>query len=251
MLRARVIPCLDVRHGRTVKGVRFQNVVDSGDPVALALQYAEDGADELVWLDIVATVEESRIQHQQIAALRAQLKIPLTVGGGVRNLDDVETLLRHGADKVSINSAALANPALIEQVAHRWGSQCMVVAIDARRVGGQMHVFSHGGRQNTGRELGAWIREADTRGAGEFLLTSIDHDGSQRGYDVDMLNYARSLSKRPIIASGGAGSVDHLADLLNAGHQAMLLASMLHQGQTTVRELKRQLRQRGFIVRGQ
>lgn len=249
MLKPRIIPCLDVRHGRTVKGIQFQNMVDSGDPVALALEYADDGADELVWLDIAATVEESRIHHEQIMDLRTRLKIPLTVGGGVRRLQDVESLLDHGADKVSINSAALANPSLIEEVARRWGSQCVVVAVDARRVTGHLQVFSHGGRQNVGRELGSWLREAEERGAGEFLLTSIDHDGSQHGYDLEMLNYARALTHRPIIASGGAGSVDHLAALLNEGHQAMLVASLLHQGRSTVSTLKRQLRQRGFSVR--
>ncbi|MCY0897686.1 MAG: HisA/HisF-related TIM barrel protein [Firmicutes bacterium] len=249
MLRARVIPCLDVRHGRTVKGVQFQNVVDAGDPVSLGLQYAEDGADELVWLDIVATVEDTRVQVEQIARLRAGLKIPLTVGGGIKSLNDMETLLYHGADKVSINSAALADPALIEEGAKRWGSQCVVVAIDARQWDGQYRVFSHGGRRDAERELGDWLREAESRGAGEFLLTSIDHDGRQSGYDLAMLDYARSQTSRPIIASGGAGTIDHLAACFDRGHLTVLLASILHRQQLTVAQIKEELARRGYPVR--
>ncbi|MCY0877927.1 MAG: HisA/HisF-related TIM barrel protein [Firmicutes bacterium] len=249
MLRARIIPCLDVRHGRTVKGVQFQNVEDAGDPVSLGLRYAEDGADELVWLDIVATVEDTAVQVEQIGRLRAGLKIPLTVGGGVRTLSDMEALLYHGADKVSINSAALANPALIEEGAKRWGSQCVVVAVDARLVSGEYQVFSHGGRQAAGRELGAWLREAESRGAGEFLLTSIDHDGRQAGYDLSMLDYARSVTQRPIIASGGAGTIEHLAQAFDRGHTTVLLASLLHRGQLTVGTIKATLAQRGYPIR--
>ncbi|PSR20502.1 MAG: imidazole glycerol phosphate synthase subunit HisF [Sulfobacillus acidophilus] len=249
MLKARIIPCLDVRQGRTVKGVHFENMVDSGDPVDQALFYAHDGADEIVWLDITATLEDRALHLQQIAELRRQLKIPLTVGGGIRTIADVERVLNQGADKVSINSAAVYNPDLVEQVARRWGSQCVVVAVDAKRVNGQFEVFTHGGKRPAGRTLGPWLREAEERGAGEFLLTSIDSDGVQAGYDVVMMNFARGNTARPIIASGGAGSIDHLADMLAQGHTALLLASLLHQGQVTVHMLKRQLKDRGFAIR--
>lgn len=249
MLKARIIPCLDVRNGRTVKGVGFEDMVDSGDPVEQALQYAEAGADELVWLDIAATVDNQPVSLHQISRVRDQLKIPLTVGGGVRTAADADRLLYYGADKVSINTAALLTPELIEAVANRWGAQCMVVAVDAKRTGYGYGVFSHGGRRPTGRELGDWLREAEARGAGEFLLTSIDHDGGQNGYDVEMVEYARAHTKRPIIVSGGAGTVDHLAQMLYRGHTALLLASILHQGQTTIAALKRELSQRGYAVR--
>ncbi|MCL5116543.1 MAG: imidazole glycerol phosphate synthase cyclase subunit [Firmicutes bacterium] len=250
MLTARLIPCLDVKHGRTVKGVTFDHLTDQGDPIALALAYAADGADEIVWLDITATLDDVRPRHEQIARLRSQLRIPLTVGGGIRGVADVEGLIDHGADKVSINSAALADPRLIEQVAIRWGSQATIVAVDAQWQAGEYRVFSHGGRRDAGRELGDWLREAEARGAGEFLITSIDQDGRQQGYDVTMLRYARTLVKRPIIASGGAGHVNHLARLLDEGGQyGLLLASLLHGGQTSVGELKRQLHARGYRVR--
>lgn len=249
MLRARIIPCVDVRHGRTVKGVNFGQLVDSGDPVELSLKYAHDGADEVVWLDIVATLEERRAQHEQIGQLRRDLNIPLTVGGGIREIGDVEVLLEEGADKVSINSAALSHPDLIEEVAKRWGSQCVVVAIDAMRVGGEYRVFSHGGRYDARRELGSWLHEAQERGAGEFLLTSIDQDGRQQGYDLAMLDYARQHCQRPLIASGGAGKVEHLAIAMAHGHTSLLVASMLHQGIITVRSLKSTLKTMGGWVR--
>lgn len=245
----RIIPCLDVRHGRVVKGVQFESLVDSGDPVELAWRYAEDGADELVWLDIMATVEEVSLRWDQITRARERLNIPLTVGGGIRTLEDVEALLEHGADKVSINSQALLDPGLITRVAARWGSQCVVVAIDAKREGEHFAVYSHGARQRTQWELGAWLRESERRGAGEFLLTSINQDGSQQGYDLPMLDYARQQVSAPIIASGGAGTVAHLQAAMKAGHQAVLLASILHQGQIGVAEIKQQLQQAGVMVR--
>lgn len=245
----RIIPCLDVRHGRVVKGVQFEALVDSGDPVELAWRYAEDGADELVWLDIMATVEAVSLRWDQISRARERLNIPLTVGGGIRTLKDVTALLEHGADKVSINSQALLDPDLITQVASRWGSQCVVVAIDAKREGDQFIVYSHGARRRTQWELGAWLRESQRRGAGEFLLTSIDQDGSQDGYDLTMLDYARQHVSSPIIASGGAGTVTHLRDAITAGNQAVLLASILHQGRIGVAEIKQQLQQAGVRVR--
>lgn len=249
MLRVRLIPCLDVRNGRTVKGVRFQNLIDSGDPVELALRYADDGADELVWLDIAATVDDQELQLDQISQLRSSLRIPLTVGGGIRGVDDVERLLKHGADKVSMNSAVFSRPTLIEEVARRWGSQCTVVAVDVVRAKGQYEVYSHGGHRDTGRELGDWLKEAESYGAGEFLLTSIDQDGRQEGYDITMMNYARTCTSRPLIASGGAGHLDHFADLYAAGHSSMLVASLLHQEKITIADIKAHLHERGIPVR--
>ena len=248
-MKARIIPCVAVRHGRTVKGVGFEQMEDVGDPVEQALRYAYDGAHELVWLDIAATVDDKAVSVQQIAQLRQDLKIPLTVGGGVRTLDDVYTLLSAGADKVSINSAALETPDLIDAVARRWGSQCVVVAVDAKRVDRQYQVFSHGGRRAAGITLGDWLAEAQSRGAGEFLVTSIDTDGRQQGYDHEMLEFAMRLVNRPLIASGGAGSIDHMVEMMEQGCLSLLLASLLHRGQTTVSELKRALAQRGFPIR--
>lgn len=249
MLKARIIPCVDVRRGRTVKGVRFEQLEDVGDPVEQALRYAQDGADELVWLDIAATVDDKAVSVHQIAKLREDLKIPLTVGGGVKTLDDVEALLSAGADKVSINSAALENPDLIDAVARRWGSQCVVVAVDAKWVDSQYQVFSHGGRRSVGMTLGDWLLEAQSRGAGEFLVTSIDTDGRQQGYDRDMLEFAMSVVNRPLIASGGAGSIDHMAGMMERGCLSLLLASLLHRGQMTISEIKCALAQRGFPIR--
>ncbi|MCY0885239.1 MAG: imidazole glycerol phosphate synthase cyclase subunit, partial [Firmicutes bacterium] len=227
-LACRLIPCLDVRHGRVVKGVHFDNLVDAGDPVALAWRYAAEGADELVWLDVVATVEERRAALAQIEHARQRLDIPLTVGGGITSIKDVRAILAAGADKVSINSRALAEPSLITEVAERWGRQCVVVAIDAKlEPDGSYGVYSHGGRVRTGRELLDWIRTADRLGAGEFLLTSIDTDGTGSGFDLPMLRLARMATDRPIIASGGAGSVEDLEAAAATGVDAMLLASLL------------------------
>ncbi len=245
----RIIPCLDVRRGRVVKGVQFGSLVDSGDPVELAARYAEDGADELVWLDIMATVEATQLRWDQISRARRRINIPLTVGGGIRTIDDVKALLEHGADKVSINSQALADPDLITKVASRWGAQCVVVAIDAKREAEGFYVYSHGGRRRTPWELGAWLKESERRGAGEFLLTSIDRDGGQQGYDLELLEYAREKISRPLIASGGAGTVADLIEAIRAGHQAVLLASILHQGQTRITTIKQQLQEAGVTVR--
>lgn len=249
MLMPRIIPCLDVRHGRVVKGVRFQELIDSGDPVALAAEYARDGADEIVWLDIVATVEDLALSLSLIQAARRELAIPLTVGGGIRSIRHVEELLAHGADKISINSYALQHPEILPEIARRWGSQCLVIAIDAKREGNHFQVYSHGGRTRTERELGQWLRQAETLGAGEFLLTSMDRDGTQAGYDLEMLTYARQHVARPIIASGGAGRVQDLADAIAHGQSAVLLASILHQRQITVGGIKAELAGQGVAVR--
>lgn len=249
MLMPRIIPCLDVRHGRVVKGVKFHDLVDSGDPVELALAYAADGADEIVWLDIVATVEDLALSLDLIAETRRQLSIPLTVGGGIRSLANVEQLLAHGADKISINSYALANPGILPEIARRWGSQCLVVAVDAKREDDHYQVYSHGGRTRTDWELGAWLKHAQSLGAGEFLLTSMDRDGTQTGYDLPMLSYAQTLVQRPVIASGGAGSLDHIEHALRQGQHAVLLASILHQQRLSVGDIKHQLKTRGVPVR--
>jgi len=249
MYLPRIIPCLDVRHGRVVKGVNFLDLADNGDPVELAERYAATGADELVWLDIVATVEDLELATDLIRRARQGVDIPLTVGGGIRTVGQVGALLDAGADKVSINSQALAEPDLIGRVAKRWGSQCMVVAIDAQREGDHWQVYSHGGRSRTNWELGAWLKRAEQEGAGEFLLTSMDADGTRRGYDLPMLSFARSLIHRPQIASGGAGSIDDLENAIRHGEDALLIASILHQGDTDLPHIKEALIQRGVAVR--
>lgn len=249
MLKARVIACLDVRWGKTVKGVNFLGLRELGDPVERALSYARDGADEIVWLDIQATLDQAQPRADLIRRLRETLAIPLTVGGGIRTLADVETVLEAGADKVSLNSYALENPRIIEAVAQRWGSQCVVVAVDARRVDGQFRVYSHGGRVDTGWELLEWIRTSEAAGCGEFLVTSMDQDGRQQGYDLPMLSAAREATKRPIVCSGGAGQTDDIARLLDQGHTACLLASTLHEGRMHLADVKHELAQRGYPVR--
>lgn len=254
MLAKRLIPCLDVRHGRVVKGVHFQDLIDAGDPVELAVRYAQDGADELVWLDIVATVEERQTALDQIRRARQTLNIPLTVGGGIRTLDDVATLLTAGADKVSVNSQALATPEIIAGIRDRWGSQCAVVAIDAKLEADadgppQYRVYSHGGRVPTEWELGRWIATAQALGAGEFLLTSIDTDGTGQGFDLPMLRYARQFTERPIIASGGAGEVAHLQAAVENGADAVLIASLLHLKHWSIPAIKTWLSQKGVPVR--
>lgn len=246
---ARIIPCLDVRHGRVVKGVRFLDLVDSGDPVELAAQYAASGADEIVWLDIVATVEDLDLATGLIRAARRRVDVPLTVGGGIRTLEQVAALLEAGADKVSINSQALVEPELVTRVARRFGSQCMVVAVDARREGDHYQVYRHGGRTRTPWELGSWLIRAEEAGAGEFLLTSMDADGTRSGYDLPMLAFARRHIHRPLVASGGAGSVADLEAALRAGEDALLLASILHQRAVTIPLLKDILKERGLPIR--
>jgi len=244
-LARRVIPCLDVADGRVVKGVRFRNLVDQGDPAEAALRYAEQGADEIVFLDIGAAPEERDTRLDWVERTARQVFIPLTVGGGVRSEDDAHRLLRSGADKVGVNSAAVEDPELITVLARRFGSQCVVLSVDA--LGGE--VVTRGGRQATGRDALAWIREGVERGAGEILLTSIDRDGTQGGYDVDLIREAVRSVNVPVIASGGAGSLEHLAEGLAAGAAAVLAASIFHQGTYTVGEVKRYLAEAGFPIR--
>lgn len=251
MVAKRIIPCLDVKDGRTVKGIRFTGLTDVGDAVELGQFYAHSGADELVYLDISASGEERATFTRLVERIADGINIPFTVGGGIATPDDAARLLDAGADKITINSAAIRTPELIDHIARRYGSQFIVVAIDARRdAQGTWHAVTHGGTRATDRELLAWATEAEARGAGEILFTSMDHDGTRGGYPC--ATYAR-LSERlhiPVIASGGAGSADDIAEVLTAGKaDAALAASIFHYNDTTVASLKRQLRARGIDVR--
>ena len=262
MLTRRLIPCLDVRAGRVVKGVRFQGLRDVGDPAELAAAYEAQGADELVLLDVAATREDRGTQVQVIRAVRARLGIPLTVGGGVRTADDAAALLEAGADKVSINSAAVLRPDLVEEIATRFGRQCCVVAIDAARAAGRpvaaasmaggaprWQVLVRAGTEVAHPDAVAWAGEAVARGAGELLLTSWDRDGTGEGYDLDLLRAICGAVPVPVIASGGASSAAHLADGLRAGAQAVLAATIFHDRHTTVGALKQALIEKGLPVR--
>jgi imidazole glycerol-phosphate synthase subunit HisF len=249
-LARRVIPCLDVSGGRVVKGVRFENLVDQGDPAESALRYAEQGADEIVFLDIGAAPEGRDTRLDWVERTARQVFIPLTVGGGVRSEEDANRLLRSGADKVGVNSAAVEDPELISILARRFGSQCVVLSVDARRQdGGGWEVVTKGGRHSTGRDALAWVREGVERGAGEILLTSIDRDGTKDGYDTELIAEVSRSVGVPVIASGGAGTVEHLAQGLAAGAAAVLAASIFHQGTYTVGQVKRSLSQAGFPIR--
>ncbi len=246
----RVIPCLDVDAGRVVKGTNFVGLRDAGDPVELAARYDEEGADELVFLDITAT-HEGRDTVVDLARRAADnVFIPFTIGGGIRSLSDAQEVLDAGADKVSINSAALDNPGLIDELAEHFGAQCVVLAIDARsNPNGGWEVFRAGGRQATGKEAVAWAREGTERGAGEILLTSMDRDGTKDGYDLPLTSAVSETVAVPVIASGGAGKLGDLGEALNAGADAVLLASLLHFGEITVAEAKAALASEGIPVR--
>jgi cyclase len=246
----RIIPCLDVDGGRVVKGVNFIDLRDAGDPAELAARYDADGADELVFLDITASSDGRDILIDAVRRTADTVFIPLTVGGGVRSIDDIGRLLRAGADKVSINSAALQRPELIEEAAQRFGEQCIVVAIDARRVGAGWTVHSHGGRRDTGRDAIAWAREAAERGAGEVLLTSMDRDGTRSGYDLALTGAVAAAVHVPVIASGGAGEPEHLRAVLDeGGADAALAASIFHFDAHPIAETKRYLANAGVEVR--
>jgi cyclase len=253
MLAKRVIPCLDVKDGRVVKGVRFVDLRDAGDPVEAALAYDAQGADELVFLDITASHEDRAIMLDVVRRAAEGIYMPLTVGGGVRSIDDVRRLLRAGADKVSLNTAALERPGVIREAAERFGSQCIVVAIDARRepgAAGRWGVYTHGGRRPAGRDVLAWAREAVALGAGEILLTSMDRDGTKDGYDLELTRAVAEAVTVPVIASGGAGTLEHLYEGLVEGRaDAALAASIFHFAETSVRSLKQYLQQRGIPVR--
>lgn len=251
MLTKRIIPCLDVTAGRVVKGVNFVGLRDAGDPVEIARRYNEQGADELAFLDITASSDERDIILQVIEAVAGEIFIPLTVGGGVRAVDDVRRLLNAGADKVSINTAALQNPQLVADASARYGAQCIVCAIDAKAVApGRWEVFTHGGRRATGRDAVEWAREVERLGAGEILLTSIDADGTQAGYDLALTRAIVEAVNVPVIASGGAGRLEHFAEVLTlAAADAALAASLFHDGVLTIGQVKQYLADRGVPVR--
>jgi imidazole glycerol-phosphate synthase subunit HisF len=249
MLTARIIPCLDVSHGRVVKGVRFQGLRDAGDPAERAALYECQGADEIVILDVSATPEARGNQVETVRRVRARLGIPLTVGGGIRTIDDARALLEAGADKVSINTAAVHRPELLTEIAGRFGRQCTVLAIDAARQGGGYEVLVTGGREGTGIDAIRWAHEGTNRGAGEILLTSWDRDGTRAGYDLDLTRAVAAAVRVPVIASGGAATPEHLKDALDAGADAVLAASIFHDDDLTVGEVKRALAALGVRVR--
>ncbi len=251
MLTLRVIPCLDVKDGRVVKGVNFVSLRDAGDPVAQAELYDRAGADELCFLDITASHENRDTILDVVGRTAARVFLPLTVGGGVRSTDDIRRLLLAGADKCSINSAAVARPALVAEAARTFGSQCVVVAIDARRQadGSGWEVFTHGGRRGTGRDAVAWAREVAALGAGEILLTSMDRDGTGAGFDLDLLRAVCGAVRLPVIASGGVGTVRHFVDGAEAGATGLLAASVFHFGQLSIAAVKRGLADAGLPVR--
>ena len=248
----RVIPCLDVDQGRVVKGVNFLDLRDAGDPVELARKYGQSGADELVFLDISASSSNRNTTYEMVKRTADEIFIPLTVGGGVRTVEDVDNLLRSGADKVGINTAGLSNPDLISQASKRFGDQCIVLSVDVRRNGEMPSGFeatTHGGRQSSGRDAIDWIVEAANRGAGEVLLNSMDADGTKAGFDLELISKVRSQVSLPIIASGGAGKIEDFAPAVEAGANALLAASVFHFGELTISQVKADLSAHGIVVR--
>ncbi|MBX0298429.1 imidazole glycerol phosphate synthase subunit HisF [Cryobacterium sp. 1639] len=251
-LAVRVIPCLDVANGRVVKGVNFQNLRDAGDPVELAKRYYEQGADELTFLDVTATVDDRSTTYDVVRATAEQVFIPLTVGGGIRSVDDVSRLQASGADKVGVNSAAIARPALISEIADRYGAQVLVLSLDVKRserTASGFVVTTHGGRTETDLDALAWARQAIELGAGELLVNSIDADGTKAGFDLEMITIMRELSTVPVIASGGAGRVQDFPPAISAGADAVLAASVFHSGGLTIGDVKRELADAGMVVR--
>lgn len=247
----RIIPCLDVTDGRVVKGVNFTNLVDAGDPVEMAKIYNSEGADELTFLDITASSSDRATMYHVVSRCAEEVFIPLTVGGGIRSVEDVDRLLRAGADKVSINTSAIARPELINEISERFGSQVLVLSVDARRgnTASGFEITTHGGRQSAGIDAMAWIEEGCQRGIGEVLLNSMDADGTRAGYDVEMISLARKFAKVPLIASGGAGSLEDFDRAIKAGADALLAASVFHFGTFRISAVKDYLRNRGHIIR--
>jgi len=251
-LARRVIPCLDVKDGKVVKGVNFENLREMGDPVELARRYFDQGADELTFLDVTATVDDRSTTYDVVRRTAEEVFIPLTVGGGVRSADDVARLLGVGADKVGVNSAAIARPPLVDEIADRFGAQVLVLSLDVKRAPGTASGFvvtTHGGRTLTTLDALAWAREAIERGAGELLVNSIDADGTKDGFDLELVALMRELSSVPVIASGGAGRAEHFAPAIEAGADAVLAASVFHSGQLTIGDVKGALRAEGIEVR--
>lgn len=250
MLTKRIIPCLDIKDGRTVKGVNFVDLRDAGDPVALASAYAEQGADELVFLDISATQEQRKTFASLVKDIARHINIPFTVGGGISSVEDVAPLLEAGADKVSVNSSAVRNPQLISELSKAFGAQCIVLAIDARKIDNAWIVHTHGGKNPTDKKLFTWAKEGQDRGAGEILFTSMDHDGTKNGFAIDPLSKLHALLTIPVIASGGAGSMGHFADVFAlAKADAALAASVFHFGEIQIPELKTFLKNHNIPVR--
>jgi cyclase len=250
MLTKRIIPCLDIKDGRTVKGINFLNIRDAGDPVELAALYAQQGADELVFLDISATNEQRKTFAALVKDIARHINIPFTVGGGISSVADVAPLLEAGADKVSINSAAVRNPGLIDELARAFGSQCIVLAIDARRVDNHWIVHTHGGKNPTDKKLYSWAKEGQTRGAGEILFTSMDHDGTKKGFAIDALKKLHDLLTIPVIASGGAGEPGHFMEVFILGKaDAALAASIFHFGEVKIPDLKMYLKGKHIDIR--
>ncbi|MBP9152493.1 MAG: imidazole glycerol phosphate synthase subunit HisF [Flavobacteriales bacterium] len=250
MLKKRIIPCLDIKDGRTVKGVNFVDIRDAGDPIELAKVYVQQGADELVFLDITATVEGRKTFTELVAHIAEEINIPFTVGGGISSVADVEKLLAAGADKVSINSSAVKRPELISELAKEFGNQCVVVAIDAGKVNGKWRVFTHGGRTATEIDVFDWAKQAEELGAGELLVTSMEHDGTKGGFAIELLKGLDATTSVPIIASGGAGNAQHFVDVFEkTGVDAALAASIFHFGEVPIPQLKNELRTKGIPVR--
>lgn len=250
MLTKRIVPCLDIKNGRTVKGVNFVDLRDAGDPVVLAKQYADLGADELVFLDIAATLEHRKTMHDMVLKVAEQVNIPFTVGGGISAVEDVDALLHCGADKVSINSSAVKRPELINELSNKFGSQCVVVAIDAKQINNEWFVHLAGGTIPTDIKLFDWAKEVESRGAGEILFTSMNNDGTKAGFANTALSKLSRLVNIPIIASGGAGTIQHFADTFTQGKaDAALAASVFHFGEIEILDLKQELRKQGIPVR--
>lgn len=249
MLAKRIIPCLDIKNGRTVKGINFENIRDAGDPVELAMYYSQQGADELVFLDITATVEKRKTLVDLVKKIAANINIPFTVGGGISSVEDVKAVLNAGADKVSINTAAVKNPALIKQLSDEFGSQCIVLAVDAKNENDNWFVYLNGGRVATDILAINWIKQAIDLGAGEILLTSINHDGTKQGFANELIHEVESFSSVPVIASGGAGNMQHFADVFNAGADAALAASLFHYKEMEIADLKSFLKEKNIAVR--
>ena len=254
-LAKRIIPCLDCDKGRVVKGVKFLEIRDAGDPVEVSKRYCDEGADEITFLDITASHEDRRTTVETVSAIAGEVFIPLTVGGGIRNLDDIREMLNAGADKVAINTAALLNPELVKQAAERFGSQCIVVAVDAKQVSGKheerkWEIFTHGGRKATGKDAIDWVKKMVASGAGEILLTSMDRDGTKKGFDLELKKQVSRAVTVPIIASGGVGNLEHLAEgILKGEADAVLAASIFHFGEFTIGQAKAYMAAQGIEVR--
>ena len=251
MITKRIIPCLDVKDGRVVKGVNFKNVADVSNPVNLARYYSDNGADELVFYDITASFEQRKLFTDILTKVASEIFIPLTVGGGINTLDDFERVLGCGADKVSVNSGAIRDPSLVERAAKKYGAQCVVLSADVKRVDGQFHVFAKGGREDTGMEAISWIKRCVDSGAGEVVVNSIDTDGVKQGFDIEMLTKVCDTVSVPVIASGGAGGIDHFTQLFTSVPKvsAGLAASIFHFGEVEISDLKKQLKNNGITMR--